>query len=67
VRVEPIEYLVGVVSREVVHDDVTATVRAADVDDLEQVDEGRAVVVRRAEAERLSSLHLQMCSPGGVS
>lgn len=59
VVIEPVEHVVGVVGREVVADEVAASLGIAEIDDIEEVHKGQAVVVLRNEAEELATADIK--------
>ena len=52
---EPVAYVVGVVSEEVVADDVPIALGIAGINRIEEVDERQGVVVLRDEAEEFAA------------
>ena len=57
--VEPLEYVVGVVSRKVVHDEVAPSVWVTGIDQVEQFYECRRIVVVGGETEELSASNVE--------
>ncbi len=57
--VEPFEYVVGVVSRKVVHDEVAQSVWVTGIHQVEQFDECRRIVVVGGETEELSASNVE--------